>query len=151
MADTFKVTPILVAPLQKSTPQGIPNGDTATIKASINAAVLANSDNDDSGDDEYSYFSEHPNPDLEDHLPRDICGGFISLFVGSRKCQLTYSKARKVDVFYEALTVEKKDKFLGYTHHIHSFNSNSSFPLNKVTSKPVLTRTTATSPSNWSD
>ena len=138
-ADAFEVTPILVAPLRKSAPQGIPDGDTATVKASIDAAVRANSDDDNSGDDEYSYFGEHPNPDPEDHLPRDICGDFISLFVGSRKCQLTYSKARKVNVFYEALTVEKKDKFLDYTHHIHSFISSSSFPLNKVTSKPVLT------------
>ncbi len=54
-------------------------------------------------------------------------------------------------MFYKALTVEKKDKFLDYTHRIHSFISSSSFPLNKVTSKPVLTRTTATLPSNWSD
>ena len=53
-ADTFEVTPILVAPLRKSAPQGIPNGDTATVKASIDAAVLANSDNNDSGDDEHS-------------------------------------------------------------------------------------------------
>jgi hypothetical protein len=108
-ADAFEVTPILVAPLRKSASQGIPDGNTATVKASIDAAVLANSDNDDSGDDEYSYFGERPNPDPKDHLPRDICGDFISLFVSSRKCQLTYSKVRKVDVFYEALTVEKKN------------------------------------------
>ena len=31
-------------------------------------------------------------------MPRDICGDFILLFVGSRKCQLTYSKVRKVNV-----------------------------------------------------
>ena len=97
-ADAFEVIPILVAPLRKSVPQGIPGGDTATVKASINAEVLANSDDDDSGNDEYSYFGEHPNHDYEDHLPRDICGDFILLFVGSRKCQLTYLKVRKVDV-----------------------------------------------------
>ena len=104
-ADTFEVTPILITPLQKSMPRGIPDGDAATVKASIDAAVLANSDNDDSGDDKHSYFGEHPNPDPEDHSPRDICGNFILLFVGSRKCQLTYSKARKIDMFYEALTM----------------------------------------------
>ncbi len=104
-ADSFEVTPILVAPLRKSAPRGIPDRDAATVKASIDASVLANSDDNDSGDDEYSYFGEHPNPDTEDHSPRDICGDFISLFVGSRKCQLTYSKARKVDMFYEALTM----------------------------------------------
>jgi hypothetical protein len=106
MADTFKVTPILVCPRLKESPTGI------LVKASIDAAVLANSDDNDSGDDEYSYFGEHLNPDPEDHSPRDICSDFISLFVGSRKCQLTYSKARKVDVFCEALAMEKKDKFL---------------------------------------
>jgi hypothetical protein len=68
-----------------------------------------------------------------------------------KEVSVDLSKARKVDVFYEALTVEKKDKFLDYTHRIHSFISSSSFPLNKVTLKPVSTRTTATLPSNWSD
>jgi hypothetical protein len=104
-ADTFEVNPILIAPLQKSAPRGIPDGDAATVKASINAAVLVNSDDEDSGNDKYSYFGKHPNPDPEDHSPRDICGDFILLFVGSRKCQLTYSKARKVDMFFEALAV----------------------------------------------
>jgi len=91
--------------LRKSAPQGIPDRDAATAKASIDAAVLANSDVDNSGNDEYSYFGEHPNSDPEDHSPRDICGDFILLFVGSRKCQLTYSKARKVDMFFKALAV----------------------------------------------
>jgi hypothetical protein len=109
MADAFEVTPTLVAPLRKSAPQGILDGDTATVKASIGAAVLANSDDDNDNDDEYSYFGKHPNPDPKDHSPWDICGDFILLFVGSRKWQLTYTKARKVDVFFKALTVEKKD------------------------------------------
>ena len=61
-ADAFEVAPILVAPLQKSTPQGIPNRDTATVKASIDAVVLANSDNNDSGNDKYSYFGKHRIP-----------------------------------------------------------------------------------------
>ncbi len=63
-ADAFEVTPILVAPLRKSAPQGIPDGDTATVKASIDAAVLANSDDNDDNNNEYSYFGEHPNPAL---------------------------------------------------------------------------------------
>ncbi len=42
---TTEVTPIL-APLQKSTPQGIGNGSTAAIHASINAAALVDSGND---------------------------------------------------------------------------------------------------------
>jgi hypothetical protein len=48
---TTEVTPIL-APLQKSMPQEIGNGSTSTIPASINAAALANS-----GDDNVEYSS----------------------------------------------------------------------------------------------
>ena len=50
-----------------------------------------------------------PIPDPEDESPRDVRGDFISLFVGSRKSQAEYPKARKISIFYEALTVEKKD------------------------------------------
>ncbi len=44
LPNTTEVTPILV-PLQKFAPQGIGNGSTAAIHASINAAALANSGN----------------------------------------------------------------------------------------------------------
>ncbi len=85
-------------------------GDCATVKASIDAAARANSsDNDDADDAEYSYFSELPNPDPKDLSPRDFCRDFISLFVGSRKSQAEYPKARKIKIFYKALTVEKMD------------------------------------------
>jgi hypothetical protein len=46
---TTEVTPIL-APLQKSAPQGIGNGSTAAIHASIDAAAFA-----DSGDNNVEY------------------------------------------------------------------------------------------------
>ncbi len=45
-------------------------------------------------------------------MPRDIRGDFIPLFVSSRKCQKTYSKNKKIQVFYKALTVTKS-KILG--------------------------------------
>jgi hypothetical protein len=84
------------------------------IHASINAAALAgsgsddNDDNDNDDDDNYSFFGELRHPDPKDLLPHDICGDFIPLFVSSRKYQKTYSKKRKVNIFYEALTMEKK-------------------------------------------
>ncbi len=85
-------------------------GYCATVKASIDAAARANSSNDDDDDDaEYSYFGELPNPDPEDLSPRDVCRDFTSLFVGSRKSQAEYPKARKIKIFYEALTVAKMD------------------------------------------
>jgi hypothetical protein len=59
--------------------------------------------------DENSFFGKLANPHPKDLSPRNIHGNFILLFVGSRKCQETYPKTRKVKVFYEALTVEKKD------------------------------------------
>ena len=85
-------------------------GYCATVKASIDAAARANSSNDDDDDDaEYSYFGKLPNPEPEDLSPRDVCRDFISLFVGSRKSQAEYPKARKIKIFYEALTVEKEE------------------------------------------
>jgi len=108
-ADATEVTPILTASLRKSAPREIPGGSIAEVRASIDAAALATSDDDDDADDEYySFFGNLPNPDPHDFSPRDICGDFISLFVSSRKCQLTYPKTRKINVFYEALTVEKE-------------------------------------------
>jgi hypothetical protein len=109
---TTEVTPIL-APLQKSAPQGIGNGTSAAIHASIDAAALANSGSDDDNEDDdddngYSFFKELPNPDPEDLLPRNICDNFILLFVCSKKCQKSYSKKRKVNIFYDVLTIEKK-------------------------------------------
>ncbi len=59
--------------------------------------------------DEYSFFGKLAKPHPEDLSPRNIDGDFILLFVGSRKCQETYPKTRKVKGFYEALIVEKKD------------------------------------------
>jgi hypothetical protein len=108
---TTKVTPPIVAPLQKAAPQGIGNGSIATIRVSINAAALtdsSNNDNNNNDDAKCSFFGELANPDFEDLLPHDISGNFIALFVGSRKCQKSYTKARKIKIFYEALTVNKK-------------------------------------------
>jgi hypothetical protein len=109
---TSEVTPILVL-LQKSTPQRIGNRTSAAFRASINAAALANlgGNNNDNGNDYndgYSYFRELLNPDPKDLLLQDICSNFILLFVDSRKCQKTYSKSRKIKIFYNASTVEKK-------------------------------------------
>ena len=97
--------------MRKSAPRVIPGGrSVAEVRAFIDAEALApTSDNDDDADDEYSsFFGDLPNPDPHDFSPRDICGDFISLFVGSRKCQQAYPKMRKINVFYEALTVEKE-------------------------------------------
>jgi hypothetical protein len=62
---TIEVT-LILTPLQKSTPQRIGNGSTAAIRASIDAATLANygnNDNDDNDDNvKYSLFSEAPIP-----------------------------------------------------------------------------------------
>ncbi len=103
-------TPIPVS-MQKSPPSfGV--GNVASVRASINTAALeanSNDDGDTDNDVDYSYFGELPNPDLEDLSPRDVGGNFISLFVGLRKCQVTYNKSRKVTIFYEALTVDKKE------------------------------------------
>jgi hypothetical protein len=92
---TTEVTPIL-APLQKFAPQGIGNRTSAVIRASINAVALVDSGGENDNDDGYSFFGELSNPDPKDLLPRNICGNFILLFVGSRKCQKSYSKKRKV-------------------------------------------------------
>jgi hypothetical protein len=97
--------------LRKSAPEGIGNGSIATIRASIDAAALADSSNvdkDNDNDAEYFFFGKLVNPDPEDLSPRDISGNFIALFVGSRKCQKSYTKARKIKIFYEALTMNKK-------------------------------------------
>jgi hypothetical protein len=69
---TTEVTPPIIAPLQKSTPQGIDNGSIAAIRASIDAAALADSsnDNDNNNDAEYSFFGKLANPDPEDLSPR---------------------------------------------------------------------------------
>ncbi len=98
-------------PLKKTAPPGFGKGDCAAVKTSIDAAARANSSDDDDDDDasEYSYFGYLPNPDPKDLSPRNVCRDFISLFVGSRKSQVEYPKARKIKIFYEALTVEKKD------------------------------------------
>jgi hypothetical protein len=110
LPSTTEVIPPILAPLQKYTPQGIGNGSIAAIRASIDAVALAESSNDDNDDNdaEYSFFGELANPDPEDLSPHDISGNFIALFVGSRKCQMSYTKARKIKIFYEALTVNKK-------------------------------------------
>jgi hypothetical protein len=91
-------------------PQAIGKGSCASIHASIDAAALeADSDNNDNNGNEYSFFGKLANSDSKDLSPRNIDGKFILLFVGSRKCQETYPKTRKVKVFYGALTVEEKD------------------------------------------
>ena len=95
---------------QQDSPPTRRKGTCAEVRASIDAAALANSgDNDDNDAAEYSYFGELPNPDPEDLSPRNVCGDFITLFVGSRKSQAEYPKARKIKIFYEALTVEKEE------------------------------------------
>jgi hypothetical protein len=117
-SSTAEVTaPAAIAPtptpisMRKSSPSlGV--GNVASVRASINAAALEADSNDDgnANDDlDYSYFGELPNSDPEDLLPRDVGGDFISLFVRSRKCQVTYNKSMKVTIFYKALTVDKKE------------------------------------------
>ena len=106
---TIEATPIL-GPSQNSMPQAIGKGSCASIRASIDTAALeADSGDDDINGDEYSFFGKLANSDPKDLSPRNIDGNFILIFVGSRKCQETYPKTRKVKVFYGALTVEKKD------------------------------------------
>jgi hypothetical protein len=86
----------------------------ADTRASINAADLADSGVDvDDDSEECNFFGDMPNPDPEDLSPRNISGEFISLFVLLRKCQKTYSKSRKINTFYEALTVDNKSEILG--------------------------------------
>jgi hypothetical protein len=105
---TIEANPIL-GPLQNSTPQAFGKGSYASIWTSIDAAAHeADSGNDDNDGDEHSFFGELANPDPKDLSPR-IDDDYILLFVSSKKCQETYSKTRKVKVFYEALTIEKKD------------------------------------------
>jgi hypothetical protein len=106
---TIEATPIL-GPSQNSMPQAIGKGSCASIRASIDTAALeADSGDDDINGDEYSFFGKLANSDPKDLSPRNIDGNFILIFVGSRKCQETYPKTKKVKVFYEALTMEKKD------------------------------------------
>jgi hypothetical protein len=106
---TIEANPIL-GPLQNSTPQAFGKGSYASICTSIDAAGHeTDSGNDDNDGDEHSFFGELANPDPKDLSPRNIDADFILLFVSSRKCQGTYSKTRKVKVFNEALTIEKKD------------------------------------------
>ena len=84
---------------QQDLPPTRHRGTCAEVRASIDAAALANS-GDDNDDDtaKYSYFGELPNPDPEDLSPRNVCGDFITLFVGSRKSQAEYPKARKIKI-----------------------------------------------------
>ena len=79
-------------------------GDCATVKASIDAAARANSnDEDDADDPEYSYFGELPNPDPMDLSPRGVYRDFISLFVGSRKSQLAAQSSRSSNMLVRVL------------------------------------------------
>jgi hypothetical protein len=83
-ATSNKITPI-PAPLRKSAPKPISNRDSAAIRTSIDAAALENSDDEDVDDKGgYDFFTELPNPDPEDVLPRDLCGDFILLFAKSK-------------------------------------------------------------------
>ena len=64
---------------QQDLPPTRRKGTCAEVRASIDAAALANSgDNDDNGAAEYSYFGELPNPDPEDLSPRNVCGDFTT-------------------------------------------------------------------------
>jgi hypothetical protein len=81
-------------------PQAFGKGSYASICTSIYAAAHeADSGNDDNNGYEHSVFGELANPDPKDLSPRNIDADFILLFVGSRKCQETYSKTRKVKIF----------------------------------------------------
>jgi hypothetical protein len=101
--------------LRKSAPQLIPgNVSIADTHASINAADLADSGVDvDDDSEECNLFGNTPNPDPEELSPRNISSKILSLFVLSRKCQKTYSKSRKINTFYESLTVDNKSEILG--------------------------------------
>ena len=84
---------------QQDSPPTRRKGTCAEVRASINAAALANSGNNDDDDAaEYSYFGELPNPDPEDLSPRNVSEDFITLFVGSRKSQAEYPKSRKIKI-----------------------------------------------------
>ena len=60
------------------------------------------------GDVVYSYFGSSPNPDPGDYSPGDITNNYVGLFVHSNKCIREYKKDRKIQIFYEALTVKMK-------------------------------------------
>jgi hypothetical protein len=107
-AASTKITPI-PASQRKSAHKPIFNGDSTAIRTSVDAAALENSDDDDvDNEGGYDFFGELPNPDPEDVSPRDLCGDFILLFAKSKKIAKDYSKDRKVRIFYDALTVDKK-------------------------------------------
>ena len=85
-AASSEVTPIS-ASSRKSTPEDIPgNVSIAANRAFIDAAVPADSGVDYDDAEEYNYFGDIPNPDPEDHSPRNISGEFaaiLSLYRGT--------------------------------------------------------------------
>ena len=113
MLELTEVTPILNL---------FPTGNNAEIRAAIeNGARAFSIDNDkaeevivdvnnsdgDSGDlfgvvDRHSYFGNHPNPNPNYQF--NIEGEFIAQFCSLQKCSEKYPKAKKVDIFYQALT-----------------------------------------------
>jgi hypothetical protein len=104
------VTPIL---------NSFPTRNNAEIRAAIDDQARAFSVGDDNVEagvvdvnigDGYSYFGDQPNPNPEDRS--DTEAEFILLFCSLRKCSEKYPKAKKVDIFYQALTVDKL-KILG--------------------------------------
>jgi hypothetical protein len=116
-----EVTPIL---------NSFPTGNNAEIRAAVNNEARAFSVGDDdveagvvdvnvsggNADDGFgivgghSYFGDQPNPNPEDRS--DTEGEFILLFCSLQKCSEKYPKAKKVDIFYQALTIHKS-KILG--------------------------------------
>jgi hypothetical protein len=82
--------------LQKYAPHGIGNGSIAAIHASINAVALTDSSNDNKENNnnnaKYSFCGKLANPDPKDLLPHAISGNIIALFVGSKKCQKSYTR-----------------------------------------------------------
>jgi hypothetical protein len=98
---------VLLPPLRP--PPSLALHKTPCLKPTDAVALEADSGNNDNDGHEYSFFGMLANPDPKDLSTRNIDGNFILLFVGSRKCQETYTKTRKVKVFYKVLTVEKND------------------------------------------
>ena len=88
-------------------PQGAPSRTVATSSASFAAAAGGVIDVDAGDEDEYSYFGEFPNPDPTDDSPLDLSKCFSHLFVNSNKCSREYKKSRKIQIFYDVLSVDK--------------------------------------------
>jgi hypothetical protein len=112
---------------------------TTPAAPAVSAKEVINIDDDE--DVNYSYFGSSPNPDPGDYSPGDIATDYVDLFVHSKKVGREYKKDRKILIFYEALTVEKKI-LLGdspsqrvdqiYKSYIHDLKCRSRWKLDQI-------------------